>query len=149
MPEWYPYIGLTRVDIKKPIIERASGKQHYLGQSEMLSGEVGKLMKTSMFCLPRDVTDEYIEHMRNQYFEIITDSFGNQRTKWVKIVPHDYRACENYAFAAMRHEGIEQQLYRDDFVKRVQTRLKHGGKQGQKKKKPKRRSGYFEQMYEW
>jgi len=111
IPQIKAYIGATRIDFKKPIIELSANGHWYMGQSMMLSREVTALIASDKFFLPSDVTPDYIEQVRNEYIEPKTDIYGNTKLVYVKIEPNHFRSCENMCLGAVKMNNIEEILF--------------------------------------
>ena len=106
-----PYIGSSRVDFKKPVVEQSSNGEWWMGQSMILSREVTGIMASARFHLPEDVTQDYLDQVRNEYIEPKIDTHGNKKLVYVKIEPNHYRSCENYVHAACKAQGLEALLF--------------------------------------
>lgn len=100
MPKIEAYIGLATINPKNPMIEKSKNGEHYNGQSQLISREVGHLITSDNFKLPDDIQPDYLEQVRNEYFETKISPFGNKKPVYVKIIPNHYRSCENYCHAA-------------------------------------------------
>jgi len=78
MQNWVAYIGTSHRTA--PLIERKkSGFYH--GQSEKFSRIVASQIKSSIWHLPIDVTDDYCKQVLNQYDEEYTDQRGNTKKR--------------------------------------------------------------------
>jgi len=111
IPQIKPYIGMARVDFKKPVVEQSSNGIWWMGQSMILSREVTALIAGARFHLPADVTQDYLDQVRNEYIEPKVDIHGNKKLVYVKIEPNHYRSCENYVHAACKAQGLEALLF--------------------------------------
>lgn len=106
-----PYIGMSRVDFKKPVVEQSSNGEWWMGQSMILSREVTGIIASARYHLPADVTQDYLDQVRNEYIEPKIDTHGNKKLVYVKIEPNHYRSCENYVHAACKAQSLEALLF--------------------------------------
>jgi len=116
IPQIRPYIGSTRVDFKRPVVEQSDKGIWWMGQSMLLSREVTSLIASERFHLPEDVTQDYIDQVRNEYIEPKKDIHGNTKLVYVKIEPNHYRSCENLALAACKAQSLENMLFDESAI---------------------------------
>ena len=150
MPEMHAYIGLARPDFKKSIIYQSDNGEFYLGQSVLLSQEVGRILLSSKYHLPNDIQESYLEQVLNEYMEDTTDRFGNKKSVYVKKEPNHYRSCENYCYAATRLEifgdgDLKQMLFDESSIAELEREQSNENKE----KDPGYDSNYFNSLKRW
>lgn len=109
-----PYVGLTQVDYRKPDLRKTNSGdgEFYLGQSELLSDQVGKLLEGADWFLPIDVGSDFLKQV-NQHFHLdkVTKD-GKRVTTWIKGPNDHYRSCLNLAFASAKLLNLDKILFR-------------------------------------
>jgi phage terminase large subunit GpA-like protein len=119
VPWLHSYIGLTRVDIKKPLVQKATEAKWYLGQTHLLSEKVAAYMEMDSWHLPQDVGGDYLEQVVAQYSVESEDNFGQQKIKWVCERSDHFRDCENYIMAGVIALKLDEKLMTKDGVMAV------------------------------
>jgi phage terminase large subunit GpA-like protein len=112
MHNFFPYIGSTSKFSE--LVEYKDKSGLYFGNTEKLSIQVASDIKTNLWHVPIDVTDDYCEQLLEQYYEEYTDSRGHRKKKFITgddtgKADH-YRDCENLIkgalFNCMQERGI-------------------------------------------
>ena len=120
----HPYVGLTRVDFKKPIIQRSDSKKShpklYVGQTRLLSDKVEARIGSRLWHLPDDVTDEYMTQLLAQYYVEEVDEHGQVKREFIRLPNDHYRDCENYGEGVALILELEDKLISDDQIKRIE-----------------------------
>ena len=108
-----PYIGLAKIDEKKPVIYKSEKGNFYLGQSELLSDFTGTLLSSESTFFPADVTVDFLQQVGRQFREKRISRDGRVSEVWVhghKGADH-YRDCFNLAWAAAKHLNLDKILF--------------------------------------
>lgn len=115
MPNLKAYIGLTKVDDKKPVIYKAQKDKWFLGQSELLSDFTGSLMRSDGFGIPVDVSYDFLDQLWRQFFIKKIMPNGTTEEKWVHGFQggDHYRDCFNLAWAAAKHLKLDTLLFNE------------------------------------
>lgn len=121
VPQIRLYAGLSRIDLKKPIIDPSTTGDHYNGQTQLLSEEFSRILESDRYFLPQDINDEYLAQVRNEWIERQPDRWGNTRRVWVKKDPNHFRSAENYCLAAIKINDLESLLNDDDAISTLET----------------------------
>lgn len=141
------YIGLTKTDLKKELIEKSINGNFYLGQTEELSEQVGLMMESKFWYLPQDVDNIFIKQITAQYHIKKRDEYGNSKSIFVKEAEDHYRSCLNMSYAAAKLLKLDIGLHQDYVLKSLQTKKEEKivEKIEQKKEEQKRiqRNEYF------
>ncbi len=120
----HPYVGLTQVDFKKPIIQRSDSKKShpklYVGQTRLLSDKVESRIGSRLWHLPDDVTDEYMTQLLAQYYGEEVDEHGQVKREFIRLPNDHYRDCENYGEGVALILELEDKLIIDDQIKRIE-----------------------------
>jgi hypothetical protein len=120
----HPYVGLTTIDYKRPIIRKSdSGQSHaklYVGQTKILSSRIEDRLSSKQWHLPDDVTDEYITQVLAQYWIEEVDEHGVVKNEFI-CLPNDHlRDCENMQEGCAIVLELEEKLSSDDYIKRIE-----------------------------
>ncbi|MFA5217237.1 terminase gpA endonuclease subunit [Sulfuricurvum sp.] len=139
----HPYVGLTAIDYKKPIIMKSeSGKSHpklYVGQTRLLSDRVEGRMGSKIWHLPDDVTDEYLSQLLSQYYAEEIDEHGQVKRDFICLPNDHYRDSENLQEGCALVLELEDKLVSDDYIKRIEENTRDRNKeqpQVEQKKEP-------------
>jgi hypothetical protein len=137
IPWLHPYVGLTNIDYKKPLIRKSdSGQSHaklYVGQTKILSQRVEDRLSSKLWHLPDDVTDEYITQVLAQYWSEEVDEYGQIKEELI-CLPNDHlRDCENMQEGCAIVLGLEEKLSSDDSIKCIEENTKERNREPIKK----------------
>lgn len=113
MPNIKPYVGLTRVDDKRPAVFKSDNGIWFLGQPQMLSDFTGTLLGSDHLYFPWDTGKDFFDQVWRQFFEKRINTKGVQEEVWVhgyQGADH-YRDCFNLAYAAAKLAGLDKKLF--------------------------------------
>jgi hypothetical protein len=117
------YIGLRNPDPKKPVIYKSDNGNYYLGQSHVLSEEVGLIIETEIFHLPQDIDNDFIKQATAQYFKKKLDANGNIKTIFIKEEHDHARSCLNMSLAAAKLLELDRLLYQEKVCLQLKNQI--------------------------
>lgn len=122
LPALQAYIGLARIDPDKPLVRLSDEGNFYLGQSEVLSENVGALLESDNFYIPDDTGYDFINQIGNQFHVSAYDKLGGARTKWIKGRNDHYRSCLNMSLGAAKFLGLDHKLFSSEIVESIRQK---------------------------
>jgi len=128
----FPYIGHTSKHSE--LIEYKPKSGFYYGNTEKLSVQVASEIKTKLWHVPMDVTDDYCSQVLEHYYEEFIDTRGHKKKKWITgdetgKADH-YRDCECLIKAALLYclqdKGVTQQQFFDPEATQAMEKVSEG-----------------------
>jgi hypothetical protein len=128
------YVGLPKVNPKDPILKETESdkknregycayKKFFLGQSSVLSYEVGKMIDSSLWHIPQDVTAEFIKQVNSQYFINRTLSDGSIDSEWKHDELDHYRDALNLSHGAALLLELDSLLFDPYIISRLKEHV--------------------------
>lgn len=143
------YVGNPHPDTKHAKVYN-TGKGHYLGNTQDLSDDVGEMILTDLFHVPRDVTDDFIRQAVAQYHYEMVDVHDRIVRKFYSGKNDHYRDCLNMALASLKVMRLDQELFDADKCnqlidanKKIVEQTKGNNNKKRNKAVPNRNGSYF------
>jgi phage terminase large subunit GpA-like protein len=126
-PQCDAYIGRTIIDPKQPLIEKSKNGKFWLGQTELISEYVGKMLESEGWYLPQDIGPDFCRQVIAQSFRTVTDIYGRQKQIWIHGGSDHYRDCVNMAYAAAKRMNLDKYLMDSKTTERLEETARSGG----------------------
>jgi len=108
LPALKPYKGSSNHNADP--LKRGQSGIHFMGNTRHWSDLVGNHMESDAWHLPKDVGQDYLAQVVNQWVDEQVDPRGNKKYVWMSGSNDHFRSCENYVLAAAYALGLPEKL---------------------------------------